>query len=995
MVQASTRTNPFPGLRPFELDEEHLFFGREGQADELLVRLNRTRFLGVVGTSGSGKSSLVRAGLLPSLYSGFLSDASSGWRVAILRPGSSPIRNLAEALNDLEVFGVEPASDDAIIRTALTESTLRRGALGLVEVTRQARMETHENLLVVVDQFEEIFRFKQQAKSLEAENEAAAFVKLLLSAAKQREIPIFVVLTMRSDFLGDCAQFRDLPEALNESQYLIPRLTRDQLRRAIEGPVAVGGASITPQLVNRLLNDVGDNPDQLPILQHALMRTWDYWQSCGELGAPIDLKHYEAIGSMKNALSLHADEIYAALPDEQSRDIAKIIFQCLTDRVTDNRDVRRPTALDEIQAVVDTELDEIVAVIEEFRKPRCSFLMPPRGIVLHSDSVIDISHESLMRNWERLQQWMEEEAESARIYQRLAESAILFQSQQTGPLRDPELATALDWKKSKRLNAAWAYRYSSNLDQVIYYLDSSVITKEDEAKGSQTYLRLAESAALNTTGDAGLLQDPELSVALNWRDEFQPTATWANRLAPNFEEAMTYLDASLDARNAEIHKEEKVRKQKLNGLRAFSVVLSSLLLLSGGMGVYAFQQSVFANKALTNFRAVQAEAERALAIVQESALNSELVAMAASSEAFFVSDKALDALLTALEAARIIENSDSRLRSSTRYQVLSSLRQATNTRDSFTMKDAQSFSFSPDARAVAIGNKDGTIEVWSVTGQKQIDFGSHGGVIWSVVFSPDMTSLVTSSSDKTVKIWSLEGELLSTLEGHQGRVLSTAISPDGSTLATASEDGTVKLWDFFGHELQTLQEHQDSVLSVSFSPDARTLASTSSDGTIRLWSRNGQLLQTLSSDLGGINSAVFSPDGQIIVSANASSSISIWSREGEPLQTLQRDAEGVRGIAFSPDGQVIATAGGSGVIELLSLDGNLIGSLRGHESQVTTVGFSPDGQSLASIDRNGQFILWNLDLDFLIARACDQLKEYLDSPTTLAEDKALCILPPS
>ena len=399
MVQASTRTNPFPGLRPFELDEEHLFFGREGQADELLVRLSRTHFLGVVGTSGSGKSSLVRAGLLPSLYSGFLADASSGWRVAILRPGNAPMRNLAEALNDPEVFGEHPASDEAVIRTALTESTLRRGTLGLVEVTQQARMEPYENLLVVVDQFEEIFRFKQQANSVKAEDEAAAFVKLLLAAAKQREAPIFVVLTMRSDFLGDCAQFRDLPEALNESQYLIPRLTRDQLRRAIEGPVAVGGAAITPQLVNRLLNDVGDNPDQLPILQHALMRTWDYWEDQATPQTQMDNQHYESTGGMAAALSRHADQIYDELPDERSRYIAETLFKRLTDRGADNREVRRPTQLGEICAVADAELEEVVVVIDAFRAPRRSFLMPPAGKTLSESSVIDISHESLMRNW--------------------------------------------------------------------------------------------------------------------------------------------------------------------------------------------------------------------------------------------------------------------------------------------------------------------------------------------------------------------------------------------------------------------------------------------------------------------------------------------------------------------------------------------------------------------------------------------------------------------
>ena len=273
MVASLTIANPFPGLRPFDLDEEHLFFGREGQADALLARLNQTGFLAVVGASGSGKSSLVRAGLLPSLYSGFLSQASSRWRVALMRPGTAPIRNLAAALNQPEVFGPDPDDADRDLYGQLTETTLRRGDLGLAEVAKQSRMAARESLLVVVDQFEELFRFKRMAGTVAAENEAAAFVKLLLAAVRQPEAPVYMVLTMRSDFLGDCAQFRDLPEAINDSQYLIPRMTRDQRRSAIEGPVAVGGARIMPRLVNRLLNDMGDNPDQLPILQHALMRT--------------------------------------------------------------------------------------------------------------------------------------------------------------------------------------------------------------------------------------------------------------------------------------------------------------------------------------------------------------------------------------------------------------------------------------------------------------------------------------------------------------------------------------------------------------------------------------------------------------------------------------------------------------------------------------------------------------------------------------------------
>lgn len=484
MVQFPARTNPFPGLRPFELDEEHLFFGREGQADELLTRLNRTRFLAVVGTSGSGKSSLVRAGLLPSLYSGFLQDASSGWRVAIMRPGSAPIANLSTALNTPEVFGVDSSNDDATIRTALTESTLRRGALGLLEVTQQARMEPYENLLVVVDQFEELFRFKSQAQGLDrelaAKDEAAAFVKLLLGAVNQRETPIFVVLTMRSDFLGDCAQFRDLPEKLNDSQYLVPRLAREQLKTAIAGPVAVGGATITPRLANRLLNDAGENPDQLPILQHALMRTWDYWENQGTPQAPLDLEHYEAIGSMARALSLHADQIYERLPNDRSRQITETIFRCLTDRGADNREIRRPTQLGEICAAADASLNETITVIEEFRASHRSFLMPPAVINLNINSIIDISHESLMRNWNRLRDWVNEEASSANTFRRLAETAELNNQGKAGFLRDPELTIGLNWKQEQNPNKAWSRRYADNLEEVIIFLEASAASYREE-----------------------------------------------------------------------------------------------------------------------------------------------------------------------------------------------------------------------------------------------------------------------------------------------------------------------------------------------------------------------------------------------------------------------------------------------------------------------------------------------------------------------------------
>ena len=223
MMEARARTNPFPGLRPFVQEEADLFFGRDRQSDELVRRLASRRFLTVVGSSGSGKSSLVRAGLLPSLEGGFMAGAGAHWRIATLRPQDDPIGFLARAI--VKTGALAALDLDRPTVEGVVETTLRRSSLGLIEAARLARLARHENLLILVDQFEELFRFADLAKQRDLGDEAPAFVKLLLQAAQQTEVPVYVVITMRSDFLGDCDKFRGLPEAISDSQYLIPRLT--------------------------------------------------------------------------------------------------------------------------------------------------------------------------------------------------------------------------------------------------------------------------------------------------------------------------------------------------------------------------------------------------------------------------------------------------------------------------------------------------------------------------------------------------------------------------------------------------------------------------------------------------------------------------------------------------------------------------------------------------------------------------------------------------
>jgi energy-coupling factor transporter ATP-binding protein EcfA2 len=495
-TDAASRVNPFPGLRPFEAAETHLFFGRDGQSSDIVARLERRRFIAVVGTSGSGKSSLVRAGLLPLLEGGFMASAGSFWRFAVMRPRNDAMRNLSIALADPAVLGGEAIDSD--LRTPLIEAVLRRSSLGLVDAYKQARLAANENLLVVVDQFEEVFRFQKLADAKGQFDDREAFVSLLIEAARQRELPIYVVLTMRSDFLGDCAQFRDLPEILNDGQYLIPRLNRDQRRAAIEGPIAVSGATIAPRLTQRLLNDAGEDPDVLPVLQHALMRTWDAWKSAGGLGRPIDLEHYTAIGGMAHALSQHAEQAYdslAATPGAQAT--AQTMFRSLCERGTDSREVRRPTRLADLCEIARTDHALMTAVIDAFRTDGRTFIMPGWPTKLDPDTVIDISHESLIRQWQTLREWVQREARSAALYQRLRQTAQLW-PQNAALWRNPDLERALLWEREEAPSAAWAARYGTREEfaRAIEFLRASENAwREETARNAET-ARLATEREL-------------------------------------------------------------------------------------------------------------------------------------------------------------------------------------------------------------------------------------------------------------------------------------------------------------------------------------------------------------------------------------------------------------------------------------------------------------------------------------------------------------------
>jgi WD40 repeat protein len=511
--------SPYPGLRPFTEAESDLFFGRELHTAQLRSKLESNRFVVVVGTSGSGKSSLVRAGLIAQLKDldhqdgAELStqDARPRWRVAEMRPGGSPIFELARALVSPGAVGPERAALFADIpeenqKPALegdavfVAATLRRGPLGLAEVLRETPLPPDTHLLLFVDQFEEIFRFRNEgpshaspesiAKCLGSTareqwvNEAEAFVALLLETAARDDLGVHLLLTMRLDYLSDCAVFAGLPEAINASQYMTPRLTREQRGASIVAPARVCGGDVAPDLVNTLLNETGPESDQLPLLQHCLMRMWTIAQ---EVRAPGDdsewlltMDHYRdnRVGTLKSSLSNHANRIYTDLEKQNGHygKVTETIFRCLTAQTVDKPDTRRPQPWAALRAVAtargDSETD-VRLVLDAFRHSDCSFLTPPLETTLEDSTPIDISHESLIRNWDKLHGWVKAEAGSAEDYHCLEQAARRWKRKRADLLDSLALESILNWKKRENPSPEWAARYGGDFSLAMEFLNRS------------------------------------------------------------------------------------------------------------------------------------------------------------------------------------------------------------------------------------------------------------------------------------------------------------------------------------------------------------------------------------------------------------------------------------------------------------------------------------------------------------------------------------------
>lgn len=938
---------PFIGLRPFTKDDNLLLFGRRQQAQELLRRLHDHRFLAIIGSSGSGKSSLVRAGLVPQLEGGFMVSERDAWIVATMKPGDAPIRRLAEEL--VAATGVSDTEQADVLAEAIES----QGLQAILDFVKPRLQTKSANLLLVVDQFEEIFRFNLFSKNPEKVEIVSEFVALLIGLVRQNEIPVYVTLTMRSDFLGDCDFFNGLPEALNESQYLVPRLSREQRREVIEGPIKLFKGKIAPRLVDRLLNETGEARDDLPILQHALLRTWDEAQRQGTNA--LDIQHYQAIGTIKDALKLHAEEALN-LKDERGMKLTMKVFQTLTELDASNRAVRRPAKMAELVAVSGGKPAEIKEIIDRFKADGRLFLVEYKSDDV-SNPLIDISHESLIRQWDRLAQWVLDDAEAASDYIRIARRVKLNQEGKEELYSGRALELALEWQKQVNPSSEWAARHVSEvaLKDVQSFLDESIRasrnsrliksasilslfgilialafvfslgSKNDQLNDLVDHLGLARDSAVANQRHANYnMAQLYGQKARNAREESRYSETWLY--------ALKGLTEDIDTRNA------RFLPLSMGALMAPEVQPSSqwtngvLPTLSPVTDVAYSPDGRFAGLGFVDGRV------RIFDFNPENNADSEILLWPPFRQ---ITNQTLrtDGLTSAMQ------NCLGRKRGFLFPDMLSSF--TTGIANQMT----QCGITGERLRAAVVENAP----------------RFHERYVWDIAYSADGNLLASAAPDNSLFLWELytdadgkkQGRLKHFLYVADRSAKVLAFHPEADSLLIAGyDDGILRIWDLnLDNEsakpeiIKEIQTGAPSVTSLAFDPVSLNLAVGLNNGKIGLLA-NRQSELTFFPDAVSHRNVVtdlgFSPDGERLVSASRDYTIRLWSvadmdRIGEPMQG---HVGAVSTISYDPLGKILISGAEDQTIRYWDVDTQLEIARIYHQTPISAVAFNPDGKNI-------------------------------------------------
>ncbi|MEP0884634.1 trypsin-like peptidase domain-containing protein [Trichocoleus sp. ST-U3] len=860
---------PYRGLFAFREQDTKFFFGRETFTQQLVAAVQRQRLVAVIGPSGSGKSSVVFAGLIPQLRT------EQGWLIEAFRPGDHPFQKLASSL--VPWFETYTSETDQLRAINKLAKAFQQKELAVRDVVARILEKNSGNrLLLIADQFEELYSLCSN------DLERQELLEQLLEAVHQTK-NFTLVLTLRADFLGYALSYRPLADALQSADVKLGPMNRVELRDAIEKPAALLGVQIESGLTERILNAVEEKPGHLPLLEFALSLLWTKQQN-----SQLTHRGYEQIGGVEMALADYAEKEYRQLREVEQQRTQHVFIQlvCPGEGTEDTRRVATRSEVGEDNWDLVTQLADARLVVTGSRTAEKNSTPnpPPGSDSIESEETVEIVHEALIQKWQRIREWMKADR-TFRTWQERLRAAMRqwrVSNQDTGALlRGFPLNEAQDWLQKRR-----------------------------------TYLPPDEREYI------------EISWKFHEQDE-------AERKEKEFE-IRTMSEANQKAK----------RRIKIGSVfLGVSVFLAAMAFIGRDTAIKGLTEAQEGTKleqagvsALRQLRS--GEIEALLAAMQSGQRLKALIKDGRSPQDY-------PAASPVLALQKILD---------TIYE---------QNRFNSNQGEVKSVSFSPNGRLIATAGKDGTVQLWSLSGQKQGGLEGHeGGVLGgvnSVSFSLNGQLIATAGEDNTVRLWDLSGKQLAQMNGHQSEVNSVSFSPNEQQIASAGRDGTVRLWDLSGREQTKIEAHRGGVNKVVFSPDGEKIATAGQDGVARLWDKSGKKLTEIMGHQGqqvfGIS---FSPDGKYLATAADDNTARIWNLSGKEQGKLEGHRGWVISVSFSPDGKRLATASDDGTARVWDFSGQEMARLQGHRGVVVSASFSPEGKYVITSGRDGTVRLWNL-----------------------------------
>ena len=903
---------PYRGLYHFSPNDAKFFFGREVFIQQLFKATQTHNFIPVLGASGSGKSSVVLAGLVPKL------EQEKCWKFTHFRPsdGNDPFYALAKAL--VPLYRSDLDSTDEITQSDKLAKHLEKGELSLAKVFSNIQQKNpNHKVLLIVDQFEELYT---QYSDLTFRHR---FLDCLLanfqSPNSRSSSSTVLVATMRADFLANALSYRPFADMLQNTDIKLGAMSRKELIQVIEKPAQTLGISFEEGLVERILDDVEHEPGHLPLLEFALAKLWDKRRD-----KRLTHAAYEELGKVNGALAKYADEKYSQLTSKEQKQARQIFIQLIRPG-EGNEDTRRRAN----RAELGEENWDLIK--------RKNGLADSRLVVTDrqdtEQKTVEIVHEALIQNWGQLRQWMDIDREFRSWQERLRTTIQQWKDTKKddgGLLRSALLSEAEGWLKR--------------------HPDGISSKERDFIRKS---IRLRDRSLRRTI--AGLVGGLIGAITLTGIATWQWQRSVINEINTTREstESLLASNRELDALIASLRAAKQIKG-------AFGVDKDTRIRVMATMQNTFYRVREY-NRLLGSTDSLNSVAFSPDGQTIASGSDREIVLWNLKGEVLTTISDYRDGLQS------IVFSSDGQTITSSssdgtvklwnlKGELLSTLEGYTD--------ELESIVLSPDGQTIASTSSDGTVKLWNLKGELLTTISNHRDELQSVVFSPDNKIIASAGFDNTIKIWNFKGELLKTLEGDK-----IAFSPDGKTIASAGLDNTIKIWNFKGELLKTL-DLDNLVKSIVFSPNGETLASVSDD-TVELWNLAGEQLANISGNIEVLNRVVFSPDGQMIASFGYDGTVELFDLRGLLLSILDGHTGWVNDVVFSPDGKTLASASFDRTIKLWNVKEKLLTIIDDHPDWITSVVFSPDGEIIAFADVNGTVQLRNRKGELLVTMSGD------------------------